>query len=515
MKKFTQYALLLFVISVFSCNRQDDNNALPYDAGNGSVLQLKDNPVPVPSEEAYSRQDLDNKVIRMQSDRHDFHWDWTDVRTIWSASKVTYQVALGYKPANIADIDPIMHQINLKSPQWKNVHDALLDLVLKGLNKNGATNTLSDIVIEDDQVLPILVLRVTDKEVLTQLYNLKNVRYLEPYGYWPAAWENRSSSGCSGSSYAVNAADWTTITPACKLPWDYNNVNIPTAWNTAQGEGIRIGVIDAGISSSQPLLGAMFNDGMSNVGRSITTDFTYGTSAYTSCAHGTSMCGLAAGPRNTQNATTGVAYKSSLHFIRACNDVVLDESAELTGTKNALIRMGDLNDIKIISMSIGTPFSSGTLRDGVTYAYNKGKLIFAAAGTSFSWTSWWGVIYPAALSQCQAVTGVKENSSTCSDCHDGSQVDFTIPMERGANSNRTSLSLAPSGFNPAYIGGSSCATAITAGIAGVIWSVKPSLVRSQIITAMQQTSQYYPNPSSSRGYGNINAGAAVALAATY
>ncbi|MBL0065438.1 MAG: hypothetical protein IPP38_10570 [Bacteroidetes bacterium] len=124
--------------------------------------------------------------------------------------------------------------------------------------------------------------------------------------------------------------------------------------------------------------------------------------------------------------------------------------------------MGDLNDIKIISMSIGTPFSSGTLKDGVTYAYNKGKLIFAAAGTSFSWTSWWGVIYPAALSQCQAVTGVTESSSTCSDCHDGSQVDFTIPMQRNGNSNRTSLSLAPSGFNPTYIGGSSCATAITA-----------------------------------------------------
>ena len=103
--------------------------------------------------------------------------------------------------------------------------------------------------------------------------------------------------------------------------------------------------------------------------------------------------------------------------------------------------MGDLNDIKIISMSIGTPFSSGTLKDGVTYAYNKGKLIFAAAGTSFSWTSWWGVIYPAALSQCQAVTGVKESGSTCSDCHDGSQVDFTIPMQRNASSNRTSLSL--------------------------------------------------------------------------
>ena len=514
MKNFIRTLGLLFLVIFAGCNRLDDNQATPTTA-NESVLVQRQNPVSVPTEAMYNRSELDNRVVSLQAERHDFHWEWTDMRTIWSAANQCYQVALGYKPANIDNIDPIIHQINLKSKEWKSVHDALLDLVLKGLNKNGQTVTLNDIIVEDDQVLPILVLRVTDKDVLTQLYNLKNVRYLEPYGYWPEQWENRSSSGCSGSSYALNAADYTTITPGCKLPWDFNNVNIPAAWNTAQGAGIRIGVIDAGISSSQTLLGSQFNDGESNVGRSITTDYTYGTTAYTSCSHGTSMAGLAAGPRNAQNATTGVAYKANLHFIRGCDDVVLDASAELSGVKNALIRMGDLNDIKIISMSIGTPFSSGTLKDGVTYAYNKGKLIFAAAGTSFSWTSWWGVIYPAALSQCQAVTGVTESSSTCSDCHDGSQVDFTIPMQRNGNSNRTSLSLAPSGFNPTYIGGSSCATAITAGIAGVIWSVKPTLTRTQIITAMQQTAQYYPSPNSSRGYGNINAAAAVALASTY
>ncbi|HRH65666.1 MAG TPA: S8 family serine peptidase [Bacteroidia bacterium] len=514
MKNFIRTLGLLFLVIFAGCNRLDDNQATPTTA-NESVLVQKQNPVSVPTEAMYNRSELDNRVVALQAERHDFHWEWTDMRTLWSAANQTFEVALGYKPAHIENIDPIIHQINLQSKEWRSVHDALLNLVLEGLNKNGQTVTLNDILIEDDTVLPILILRIKDKEVLTQLYNLKNVRYLEPYGYWPAAWDNRSSSGCSGSSQALNAADYTTITPGCKLPWNYNNVNIPAAWASAEGQGIRIGVIDAGISSSQSLLGSQFNDGMSNVGRNITTDYTYGTSAYTSCTHGTSMTGLAAGPRNAQNATTGVSYKSSLHFIRGCADVVLDASSELTGVKNALKKMGDLTDIKIISMSVGTPFSSGTLKDGVTYAYNKGKLIFAATGTSFSWTSWWGVIYPAALSQCQAVTGVNESSSTCSDCHDGSQVDFTIPMERNANTNRSSLSLAPSGFNPTYIGGSSCATAITAGIAGLIWSVNPMLTRTQIITAMQQTSQYYPNPNSSRGYGNVNAGAAVALAATY
>ncbi len=163
-------------------------------------------------------------------------------------------------------------------------------------------------------------------------------------------------------------------------------------------------------------------------------------------------------------------------------------------------------------MSIGTPFYSSVLYDGVTYAYGKGKMLFAAAGTSYGWTSWYGVIYPAKFSQCIAVTGVKENGSRCSSCHDGSEVEFTIPMERDANSNRNSLSLATSGYTPTYIGGSSCATAMSAGIAAVVWSANPSLTRSQVYTCLRNTSQFYPGISSSKGYGNLNAAAAVTMA---
>src|SRR5204863_462056 len=146
--------------------------------------------------------------------------------------------------------------------------------------------------------------------------------------------------------------------------------------------------------------------------------------------------------------------------------------------------MGNKHDVKIISMSIGTPFSSSVLQDGVNYAYNKGKLMFAAAGTSFSWTSWWGVIYPAAYTPCNAITGVKEDGSSCTVCHDGNKVIFTVPMERNVNENRNSLSLPLSGYNPTYIGGSSIATSSTAGIAALVWSAKPTLTREQVIACM-------------------------------
>jgi len=393
----------------------------------------------------------------------------------------------------------------------------LIGYIISELNKSTGQNvSLQEILVEDDPVLPVITIRLTDKNVLTSLYNLENVRYLEPLDYTPeVATRIESNEGCSASSTSVNSGDWTTISPNAKMPWNYTVHNISGAWNLSHGYGITIGVIDAGISSSQTLLGSGFNDGESNVGRVITTGYTYGSGAYTSCYHGTAMSGLAAGPRNAQSATCGVAYESNLSFIRGCNDVVLDGSSERTGVKNACVQLGNNTSVKIISMSIGTPFSSSVLKDGVDYAYGRGKLIMAAAGTSFSWTSWVGVIYPAKYSSCVAVTGVKENGSKCSSCHSGSQVVYTITMERNSSSNRNSLSLPYSGTSPKYIGGSSAATSTSAGIAALVWAARPGMSRSDVLNCLTRTSQYYPNKSGSTGYGNLNAEAAVNYALTH
>ena len=507
MKKI--YYLFFVLLLANGCKRNEDS--VPTIVDQGPVLQLISNPVDVPQGDALTRNEINDRIYSDMQTKHDFRYQETNINFVRSVAQYCGLIAVGYKPAGLNDILPFIDKIDIHTKSWQDVHDEMIKAVLADVNKNLTTPlTAEEIIYEDDAVLPILIFRLTDKEAITHLYNLKNTRYLEPYGYWPD--NNRSSSGCSSSSEPLNNSDYTTISPNALLPWNYNNCNIPAAWNITQGQGIKIGVIDAGISSSQTLLNSQFNSGESNVGRTITTDYTYGTSAYTSCTHGTSMSGLAAGPRNTTGATSGIAYKSNLHFIRGCSDVVLDESKELSGVKNALVKMGNIPDIKIISMSIGTPFYSSTLYDGVTYAYNKGKMIFAAAGTSFGWTSWWGVIYPAAFSQCIAVTGVNESNATCQTCHDGSKVEFTIPMERTSNSNRNTLSLAPSGSTPTYIGGSSAATSMSAGIAALVWSVKPTLTRAQVYQCIQTTSQYYPTRTSSRGYGNINAGAAVVAA---
>jgi len=506
MKKSFYVALAMALLMGNGCKHEHPDGPVLH-----GDLVLKSNLVEVPQGAPFSSDEVNSFVLSTLERENDFKWEMAEWKMQWSAIHYGDQsVAIGYKPADIDDVTPILHELNLKVGAWKEVHDNLITFIMDGLNKErNEPLSWEDILIEDDPYLPILTIRLTDRNVLTGLFNLKNVRYIEPLDYWPGLDEGRSTSGCSASTFSLNAADHSTISPGCLVPWNYGLVGVPTAWNTAAGQGITIGVIDAGISSSQSLLGSAFNSGDSNVGRTVTSGFTFGNTAFTSCTHGTSMSGAAVGPRNNVNATTGVAYKSNLHFIRGCQDVVLNQSSERTGVKNALVQMGNNNSLHIVSLSVGTPFSSSVLQDGAVYAYNKGKMLFAAAGTSYSLLSWWGVVYPAAYSQCIAVTGVKENGSTCSGCHDGSEVIFTIPMERGANSSRNSLSLTQSGTTPTYIGGSSVATAQAAGIAALVWSVNPSLTRAQVYNCLLTTSQYYPTKTSSRGYGNLDASAAV------
>ncbi len=501
-------ATALFILA--GCQREP---IAPADGSvqSGEVLRQKPVITPAPQGDPLTRDELDRAVIGKLEAQNDFHWEWMDLRTLWSATQYNdHSVSIGYEPADVGDISEVINKIDIHSGAWKQVHDALIDLVLTTLNKNSARPlALQDILVEDDPVLPILTLKLTDKETITALYNLRNVRYIEPLDYWPAVGEDRSTSGCSASTYALSASDYSTITPNALLPWNFNNHTIPGAWTNAQGLGITVGVIDAGISSSQPLLGSDFNNGDSNVGRTVSTAYTYGTSAFTSCTHGTSMSSTATGPRNNSGATSGVAYKANLAFVRGANDVVLDESAERTGVKNALVQLSNNSSVRVISLSMGTPFSYGILSDGVNYAYGAGKLLFCAAGTSYSWTSWWGVIYPAAYSNSVAVTGVKESGSRCASCHDGSQVDLTICMERTGDSNRNSLALPASGTTPTYIGGSSIATSTAAGIAALVWSAHLTATRAQVLNCLTSTVQFYPTPNSSKGYGNINAQAAV------
>jgi subtilisin family serine protease len=114
------------------------------------------------------------------------------------------------------------------------------------------------------------------------------------------------------------------------------------------------------------------------------------------------------------------------------------------------------------------------------------------------------------MAEAVAVTGVKENTSNvkCDVCHSGGKIDFTIQMQRATSGNTVPVN---SYYNAQtdYVGGSSIATATTAGIAALVWAKNPTWTRAQVLTKMKQSSTYYPTRNANYGHGNINALLAV------
>lgn len=473
-----------------------------------------------------SKDQIDDLIIKSVKTTNEFNWEQASDQVLWSALMHSDStLVVGYKPEGEGDINSRISSIDINDKAWVKAKETVIEEALDILNRSNARQlTADDIDVRAHEVLPLVEMKITDLAAVTKLRALPSVRYAEPMGYEVdfAIAENgreESSKGCSNDpDYSIPLGDYLDVAPNAKVSWNYDYMKIPQAWNYSTGQGIGVGLIDTGLSPDQLKLNGEFNSGYSS-GRTVSKYGFYVSSWWwwaspdgpnDQCGHGTAMAGVIAAPRSNTGTSVGVAYNSNLVGIRGTGDVVVNSGSEKTGVSDALIYLANRSDVKIISMSIGDAFSSSKVADAVRYAYGKGKLIFAAAGTSTSFTNWYGVIFPANMNETVAVTGIKEGSGykRCDICHTGDKVDFTVVMER-ANTNKHPLSLAMNGNTPSTVGGSSVATATAAGIAALVWSKNPTWTRDQVLNKMKQTADLYPNRSSSYGWGTLDALAAV------
>ena len=519
MRKSTLF-LLTIIFFVSSCKK--------------TVLQ----PAETTSEGLISTETIDAFIKKQIESSGTFEWQSASDQMVWSALQQSDNIlSIGYKTSAITDVDNNVQNININERVWLDVKESLINMVLISERTLDKSITIEKIIPWEEHVLPVIDIVVKNPATIKLLRANSLVRYVEPMGYEPKAVvldlqkqnlpDNAitSSSGCGSNTSEtglLEGIDYTAILPNAKQSWNYNYHSIPKTWSKTSGAGVKVFIIDTGCEFDQENLGSSFNQGYSS-GRTIEKIVTLPRAttlgiptgpvetADDGCGHGTSMAGACAGPRGTDGNACGVAYNCNLVTCRAAADVYLDESREVKGASDAFTNAANRADVKIISMSMGKITSSSQLRDAILYAYGKSKLIFCAGGTSFSWTSgWFGVIYPATLTQVNAVTGVFENNvnASCTYCHDGSETDFTVVMDK-SNGTRYPLTLAMSGDVPSTVGGSSVATATTAGIAALVWSKFPSYTRDQVLNKLVVSSSNYPNRNSSLGWGNINADAAT------
>ena len=500
-----KYILWLLIISLMACSKKENRE----QNSNAHIL---------------SKSLLNERIVNLINTKGEFSWADADAWTTWNAVAVTDSIiSVGYCPINLKGRSFNFSDINLAAPEWRMARTRVIDLVFQSEMQLNFSIQRSQLLACSNEFLPVLNFKVSNPATIEKLKSSSFVRYAEPTGF-DIDFSTQNSkiaveSGCDENSANFQLqpyTHYTSVMPNAKASWNYSAHGITDAWNRTSGAGIKIFLIDTGCNTSQDNLGAAFNQGYS-FSRTIEKIVTLPRNTLfglpigpletvnDACGHGTMMAGVLAAPRGMDGNAVGVAYNCNLITCRATTDVHIDESREVKGVSDAFITAANRNDVKIISMSLGRVLKSSQIEDAVLYAYQKGKLIFCAAGTSLSWTAGWaGVIFPASMNEVQAVTGVKQNSnfSACNTCHKGAEVDFVVVMER-AGDNFHPLTLASSGNFPSTVGGSSVSTASMAGMACLVWSRFPGLSRDQILVRLQRYSNNYPVKSLQWGWGAL------------
>lgn len=492
--------LLLLAITIISCSKEES-----------SIVEEES----LAPQDPLSVQEINQKIDQEIRETGDFDWDQVSDHFLWSAVKHGENVlTIGYGIESFSEEE---------TDQLKSMKSSLINLVSEYENI-----PIEKLTVVDYEILNVFDILVENIETIKELRKRGDIRYLEPNGYnlfdleSNQAYKVSSSSGCDKNGASINPAHYSTVAPNnAQVSWHFSEHNIPQAWTHSTGTGITIGLIDTGVSQSQSLLNSGgINDGYSNgrfvqkYGTFIDSNWWWSSNydgPHDKCGHGTAMASTMAAPRNDNGMPVGVAYNSNLVAYRATEDVLLNDYHERKGVSNALTQLAKRSDVKIISMSIGYVWSIGNIKDAVKYAYSKGKLIFAAGGTSTSFTNGFGVIFPATMSETVAITGVNDGSNyeRCDTCHSGSKIDFTIIMEGDNNTSKAPPVLSFYNNQRRYTGGSSVATATTAGIAALVWAKHPSWSRTQVLNKLKQSAEFYPSKSGSFGYGNIDALQAV------
>lgn len=199
------------------------------------------------------------------------------------------------------------------------------------------------------------------------------------------------------------------------IPWGINRVHAPAAWDTTQGAGVKVAIIDTGIDlNHQDLYGKV--DG----GYSAITKTEKPEDYQDDNGHGTHVSGTVAGyhAANDGKGVTGVAPKARLYAVKVLD---ADGSGNLSDVIDGIVWAAK-NGCQVANMSLGAPSDSDAMHRAIKFAKGSGLVIVAAAGNSGG-----SVGFPGQYPEVITVSASDSDDKIASFSSRGPQVKFIAP----------------------------------------------------------------------------------------
>lgn len=302
--------------------------------------------------------------------------------------------------------------------------------------------------------------------------------------------------------------------------WGHKKIKVESAWDLAQGAGVKVAVIDSGVDYTHPDIAA-------NIPL-IGYDYIY-NDAYPEdgMGHGSHVAGTIGAIGNNSRGMVGIAYLSKIFPVRVLNE--LGGNLALASDLISALNQASNNGVKVINLSLRSGAYSIFIDQICDLLYDSGIAIIAASGNGGDDQIGDNEVnYPAGYAGVLAVGATNQNDELSEFSNYGGWVDVAAPGENIISlfSNNAYRACINSGstacindrrysddstYGYAVTLGTSMATPHVSGLAALLYSYDQQLTVSDVLSIITLTTDPI-NTSKEMGGGRINADSALQFA---
>lgn len=371
----------------------------------------------------------------------------------------------------------------------ENVSDAKISARLKELNSSIKGK------IEGINATIVAVPPGKEAEVMSALADDPIVKYAEPDYIQKVNWVPNDTY--YKNQWGLVNTGQTIKNRAGKAGSD---IKTQQAWDVTRGNGIKIAILDTGLDMSHPDLASKVVSQ-----KAFTT-----SSASDRFGHGTHVAGIAAAITNNGQGVAGACPECQLMI----GKVMGDDGTGMASAMSSGITWAADNGAKVINISGGGAQRSASQEEAVTYAWNKGVIVVAAAGNENTNQQF----YPAALNNVLSVAASGNSDTRAGFSNYGTWVNVAAPgegiystMPTTAYGMQSSASLA---LNYDYLSGTSMASPMVAGVAGLVWASSYGTSATNVVNRITSTADKITGTGQYWESGRVNAAKAVGAGTT-